>query len=161
LNARRLNTTLWIAAAVLALGALASIAASLLLPLESAELKGVGQVNTAATKPASVAAIPPMSDLEKVWNANLRQNLGEAAPIQATPVAVQPIATPSTDAGLPVSLVGTIGNSLAMLKSNSNAVDVCAVGETSNGVTVVAVRPAEVDVKYNGKLVTLAKPKEE
>ena len=161
MNARQVNTTLWIGAAVLAVGTVASIAGSMLLPLDSSEIKGAGQIRIAATKPASIAAVPPMSDLEKVWNVSLRQNLGEAAPIQAAPVAVQPTVTPTANAGLPVSLVGTIGNSLAMLKSNSNAVDVCAVGESTNGVTVVAVRPAEVDVKYNGKLVTLAKPKEE
>ncbi len=159
MNARQVNSTLWIAAGALALGAVAAIAGSAFLPLESAELKGAGQIRPTTTKPTAVANIPSMSELEKVWNQNLRQNLGEAAPVQPVPVAVQQ--TPTNDASIPVSLVGTIGTSLAMLKTNANAIDVCGVGESSNGVTVVAVRPAEVDVRYNGKLVTLAKPKDE
>ena len=42
----------------------------------------------------------------------------------------------------------------------ANAVEVRGVGESLNGVTVLAVRPAEVDVRFNGQVVKLAKPRE-
>jgi hypothetical protein len=164
MNARQINMMLWVVAATLAVGAVAGLLFAVAAPLETAEVPGVGKhVETATTKPAPNADLPSLADLEHVWGVSLHQNLGDAAPPPAAVAAQQPTAPTASgaDAGVPVSLVGTIGDSIAMLKTPSNAVEVCAVGETSaNGVTVVAVRPAEVDVRFNGRTVTLAKPKD-
>ncbi len=158
MNARQVNTMLWAGAGVLTLGAVVSILAAVFSPLESEDHADSGR-GAAASRPANAAALPSVAELERVWGVSLRQNLGDALPVQPTPVAVVPT-TAAAGAGLPVSLVGTIGTSLAMLKTTANAVEVCGVGDSVNGVTVVAVRPAEVDVRFNGRVMTLAKPKE-
>jgi len=163
MNARQINLMLWIVATALAVGAVAGLLFAVAAPLETAEVPGVGKrVETPATKPTANSDLPSLAELEHVWGVNLRQNLGEAAPPPAAVATQQQATMPAAaDASVPVSLVGTIGDSIAMLKTPNNAVEVCAVGETSaNGVTVVAVRPAEVDVRFNGRVVTLAKPKE-
>jgi hypothetical protein len=91
----------------------------------------------------------------------LRQPLGAAAPMtQAETAVTAPTPAASDGSPPPVSLVGTIGASLAMLKTASNAVEVCAVGESVNGVTVLAVRPAEIDIRYMGRTLKLSKPPE-
>ena len=63
--------------------------------------------------------------------------------------------------GSDLTLVGTIGTTLALLKTPTNTVEVRGVGESLNGVTVLAVRPSEVDVRFNGQILKLAKPAEQ
>ena len=105
-------------------------------------------------------SLPPLAAFEEIWNRPLRQPLGTAMPIaQQSPDPV-PVAPPTAAGTVPVSLVGTIGSSLAMFKTPANAVEICGVGESFNGVMLLAVRPAEVDVRFNGRVVKLTKPAE-
>jgi hypothetical protein len=153
---------LWTAAAALGAAAVGSVALGLLMPLERVEGEGARRPQGAATKPAGASDLPPLASFEKVWNTPLRAPLGAAVPQAAMttqPVVVTP--PPGADgAPPPVSLVGTIGTSLAMLKTPANTVEVAGIGETVNGVTVLAVRPAEVDVMYMNRTVKLVKPPE-
>ena len=59
----------------------------------------------------------------------------------------------------PLTLVGTVGSSLAMLQSADGNVELKAVGESLGGMKVLAIRPSQVDVQYNGKKLTLDKVK--
>lgn len=158
MNAKQINLVLWSAAGVASTAAIASLALGVLLPLQKVEST---QFHAAvpASRPTAIAGVPPASAFEKIWGMSLRQPLGDAPPsVPTPPVANVVVPVPAPASGLPVSLVGTIGTSIAMLKSANNAVEVCAVGESLNGVTVVAVRQAEVDVRFNGQIVKLSKP---
>jgi hypothetical protein len=161
MNARQINSMLWATAATLVAGGIAAVALMLWLPLERQESADAAR-RTPATKPTTApGSLPPLAAFEKLWSMPLRQPLGAAAPMTQAETAVTP-PTPTVSDGSPppVSLVGTIGTSLAMLKTASNAVEVCAVGESVNGVTVLAVRPAEIDIRYMGRTLKLSKPPE-
>jgi hypothetical protein len=150
---RRLNAILWLCAIVLAIGAVAAPIAAWRLPLEAADARST---MPRAPKRAAGAnpALPPIEAFEPVWKAPLRRPLVEAPPVQdAGPIA-------SDAAGLPVSLVGTVGDSLAMLRGADGAVDVRAAGEKLGEVEVVAVKPGQADVRFNGQVVRLEMPKE-
>jgi hypothetical protein len=164
MNAKQVNMTLWSGAAALALAAVGSLALGLMWPLErvpgSASASG-----RLATQPATSNPLPPLASFEKIWNTPLRQVLGDPPLVSpVAPSAVANVTPPGVisveSSNMPVSLVGTIGTSLAIFKTVGNVIEVCAVGETSAGVTVVAVRPAEVDVRFNGQVVKLSKPVE-
>jgi hypothetical protein len=161
MNARQINTMLWATAAALLAGGASAVALMLWLPLERQGASDAGHARSSTKPTTAPASLPPLAAFEKLWSTPLRQPLGAAAPMTQT--TQEPIvATPTTADGAPppVSLVGTIGTSLAMLKTPSNAVEVCGVGESVNGVTVLAVRPAEVDVRYMGRTLKLSKPPE-
>ena len=164
MNAKQINFALWSSAIAIAVAAIGGLLCALIWPLDH-------QFNLETTdgkiklKSTTGPAIPELVAFEKIWKTPLRQPLGEAIPVgPVVPVAVAPAiaANPAIamNANVPVSLVGTIGTSLAMLKTMSNAVEVCAVGESLSGVTVVAVRTAEVDVRFNGQVIKLSKPAE-
>jgi hypothetical protein len=74
-------------------------------------------------------------------------------------IAAQATAGGST-APPPITLVGTIGESLAMLRGTDGNVSVLKIGDQLDGVQLLAVRPAQVDVRYNNRTLTLDKPKE-
>lgn len=74
-----------------------------------------------------------------------------------TTAAVKPQATQPAPSALRLTLVGTIGQSLAMLRTADGSVEVCGVGETVGGAEVVSVRPRRVEVRINGQLVALTK----
>ena len=164
MNARQVNSLLWMGVAALAVGGAAALLACVLMPLDRREVTDARTADaTAGSKAVGDTGLPPLASFERIWAMRLRDALGApAGPQQQSAPPQQAVATtgPSSDAPPPVALVGTIGNSLAMLKTPGNTVEVCAIGETLNGVTVVAVRPAEVDVRYMGRLVKLSKPEE-
>jgi hypothetical protein len=160
MNAKQVNFMLWSGAVAVTIAAAGSLLYGFAVPLERREIVEAPKPNP-TTKAAVGNALPPPSAFEKIWAMSLRQPLGDAPP----PGPVQPQAAtmvsppvPVVTSGVPVSLVGTIGTSLAMLKTMNNSVEVCAVGESFGGVTVVAVRPAEVDVRFNGQVIKLSKP---
>ncbi len=164
MNAKQINLALWSGAAAIAVAAIGGLLCALVWPLEhQLSLDATG--GSSKIKSTTGPAIPELAAFEKIWKTPLRQPLGEAIPVApVVPVAVAPATAVNPvmamTANVPVSLVGTIGTSLAMLKTMSNAVEVCAVGESLSGVTVVAVRTAEVDVRFNGQLIKLSKPAE-
>lgn len=132
---------LWTGAAMLLLGGVSALAWALLAPLETVSAAGVGPATRPATRPA---------ELEVVYAADFRPALLAGA--QVAEVAQGPLP--------PLALVGTVGDSLALLRTSANVVEVKAIGEKLLGAEVLAVRSGEVDLRYNGKVVTLKKPPE-
>jgi hypothetical protein len=163
MNTRRINLALWVAAAGLAAAGVAVFAAGLLLPVDVdglAAADGRGNVDDAAGRLVTGRrALPPLAEFEPAWAARLRAPLAPATAPAGGPAAgpagdAPPV--PPAAASPPVTLVGTIGDALALLRAPDGSVQVCAAGETlTGGATVLAVRPAQVDVRYNGQLVTL------
>ena len=62
--------------------------------------------------------------------------------------------------GFQLTLAGTIGNSLALLRRADGSIEVKAVGESIDGVEVLAIRSGQIELRVNGEKVTLKKPKE-
>jgi hypothetical protein len=155
-SVRRINFALWTSAALMAAGVAAVLPLALLLPVEVIPEAAAPGVNRSAATRSATDRLPQLAAFEPVWKLDLRKSLsGEVA---ATPQAVP--AAASVDGGLPITLVGTIGDSLALVKTRGGEVEVMAVGETAAGVKIVSVRPSQIDVEFAGQVVTLTKPKE-
>lgn len=145
-------------AALLVLLAVGVVAGALLLPAspgggESA-LLARGKPDTRPT----TAVLPSLPEFERVWNRRLRPSFETAVamPEAAGPVTgVQATVAPAVS-GTSVAVVGTIGDSIALIRDAAGNVEARQVGETIAGVgTVVAVRPSEVDLQQNGQRITL------
>src|SRR5688572_1117472 len=155
-NVRRINLMLWTAAIVMAAGAAAVLALAVMAPVEVVPQAGVARPDRPATT-STTDRLPQLAAFEPVWKLDLRKSLN--AETAVTPQAVTAAAT--IDSGLPITLVGTISDSLALVKTRSGEVEVRAAGETAaGGVKIVSVRPSQVEVEIGGKVVTLTTPKE-
>jgi hypothetical protein len=154
MNTRQLNIAIWATAAVLACGAVAVLAIGLFAPLQSPGADSAsGAGAPAASQPAS-AAMPSMGSLDAVLNRRLRVALTDAPAAAAAAIAP---ATPAAAASPALVLVGTIGQSLAMIRTADGTVAVKGVGEQVDGADVLAIRPTQIDVRIGGKTVTLEK----
>jgi hypothetical protein len=160
MNVRKVNLGLWTLTAALAAGALVCAALGIFTSVEvDSELGGLGRP-VAATSQASIASQFSLADFESIWRLNLRKSLTDApasAPIadaSTTPVAA------AAGSGGPFVLIGTIGDSLAMIRTAAGAVELKGLGEIVNGAKIVAIRPAQVDVESDGQRTTVAKLRE-
>ncbi|HZK82385.1 MAG TPA: hypothetical protein VFC46_14990, partial [Humisphaera sp.] len=77
-----------------------------------------------------------------------------------SPEAIAAQATAAAGLMPPVTLVGTVGTSLAMLRGPDGVISVLSVGDQLAGAQVLAIRPAQIDVRFNSRTLTLDKPKE-
>ena len=66
---------------------------------------------------------------------------------------------PSATTAAGLTLVGTIGDKIALVQTNDN-VEARAVGERFDGAELLAVRAGEADVRTSSGVVTLRKPAE-
>src|SRR5262245_23909108 len=104
-------------AATLVAGAAVVLLLGLSLPLDLAD-PGASRRVTDVTEPD--AATPSIASLEPVWDLTLRAQLTpESASRQPARLAADVAPAPQ---GIPVSLVGTVGNSLAILRLESGQV---------------------------------------
>jgi hypothetical protein len=155
MTVRRVNAILWLCAIALAIGAAAAPIAAWLMPIQTADARAAAP--RARQRSSNVnPALPPIEAFEPVWKAPLRRPLVDAPAASQEQVT----AVSSDAAGLPVTLVGTVGDSLAMLRAADGSVDVRAAGETLGEVEVVSVKPGQADVRFNGQIVRLQTPKE-
>ena len=157
MTARRINQILWTATACMGIAALACLLAGLLLPIDVENALKSGRANDISkNKPTTMSAIT-LAQYEPVWNASLRRPLADQPSAPTTEPVVAAATVPENNS--PLTLVGTIGSSLAMLQSADGNVELKAVGESLGGMKVLAIRPSQVDVQYNGKKLTLDKVK--
>jgi hypothetical protein len=70
------------------------------------------------------------------------------------------VAAPVAQDIAPLTLVGTVGNSLALLRRPDGSIELKAVGESIDGAQVLAVRVGEVELGRSGQKSILKKPKE-
>ena len=160
MNVRKLNLSLWTLAAVLAAGALLSAALALLLPVEVAyDEQAAAHQTRPATSQASPDAQLPLQSFAPVWALNLRRPLSDSPPATNTNTQVENPGTTS-GSGAPFILVGTIGDSLAMVSTASGVVELKGVGEQAHGAKIIAIRPAQVDIEMGGARMTVTKPRE-
>jgi hypothetical protein len=157
LNIRRTNLLLWTLTATLAAGAILSIALALFLPVDASPDTDAAARRNPATSQSSPDAQLPLAAFEPVWSLSLRHPLTEGTAVaNVTPENT----TPTNPGGAPFTLVGTIGDTLAMIQTPSGAVEVCSVGDQAYGAKILAVRPSQVEIEFAGGRMTLTKPKE-
>lgn len=148
MTSRQINMFLWSGAVLLCALAMAAVAWTILNPIRSETIIQTHAIPT--TNPTAMVNLPNLSDVQPFLDKPLRHNLTGVA---STTVA----STQQNSADPPLILVGTIGNSLAMLKTRDGKIELKAVGETIAGLTIVTISPAKVEARYNGRVIQLAK----
>ena len=140
----------------------AAILWSVLMPLEAIDFSSkVTNQPVPTTRAAQNQSLSP-AEFERIWATSYRLPLGDALP-DTSPKVTVPIVKPQDviviNTGTPpISLIGTIGSSIALLKLANNTVEAIEVGETINGITLLAIKPYEVEIRLNGQTQTLTKP---
>jgi hypothetical protein len=155
-NVRRVNFALLAAAALMTAAGVAALALAVLTPVRLEQPPVSSGANPPATSPRADSAVLAMASFEPVWALELRKPLdGAAAPATAP-------STPSPHAGnpTPITLVGTIGDTLVLLQTQGGVIEVKGVGESVAGAKIVSVRPSEVDLESAGRITTLKKPRD-
>jgi len=151
MNSRQINSVLWTAAAMLAIGAVTCATLTVMWPLSGGLQSNGDAIASASTQPSS---LPPLESLQAAANVPLRRAAAAATTQAVTASNSVPADTP------PFTLAGTIGTSLALLRTPAGHIELKAVGDDAMGAKVLAIRPSQVDVRFNGQSVTLQKPKE-
>jgi hypothetical protein len=152
MSSRRINAMLWLGAGVLIALAVLMVGWGVMRPVNTAPAIEIAAV-VPTTNPATAPGLPRLEEMQAVLERPLRRDLGGGGATTA-PVSASANATVNT---LPVTLVGTIGNSLAMLRMADGKIELKGVGESVAGMTVISIGPSKVEVKYNGKVVALDK----
>ena len=148
MTSRRINLFLWTGSAVLCALAAGAVAWTFLNPIEPQPLaQSTRPIPT--TNPTAMVNLPSLSDIQPFLDKPLRHNF-----TGATSTAV---ATAQNSTEPPLTLVGTIGNSLAMLKTRDGKIELKAVGESISGLTILTITPAKVEARYNGRTISLDK----
>jgi len=160
MNTRSVNFTLHVVATGMVVGALGVLATTMFWKTPPGDDSGVEVVHRRPSDRSAVAATAPaQQQLQQVWNRRLRQPLAPTSPQDVDVVAAPGVGSPNTEgpaAAGAVALVGTIGDSIALIRDAAGAVEARSVGEMVNGVgTVIAVRPSEVDLNRDGHVITL------
>ena len=155
MNVRRVNFAMWTAAALMTAAALAVIALAVFIPAR-VDVRPIARTNVPAASRATDDAVLALASYEPVWTLELRKPLnGEAAPA----VATAPVTPAQANNPAAMTLVGTIGDTLALIQTQAGVIEVKAVGESIGGAKILAVRPSEVDLEAAGQTTTLKKPK--
>jgi hypothetical protein len=158
MNVRKINLALWSLTGVLAAGGIVALGMGVLAPVEVEEpvvARGGGHV---ATSQASPDARLGVDAFERIAAMQLRKPLNGAAGAATTTNSQMTEQNPAAGGGgAPFALVGTIGQSLAMIQTAGGAIEIKGVGELANGARIVAIRPWQVDVEVGGVKQTIAK----
>jgi hypothetical protein len=155
-NVRKVNLGLWTLTAALAAGAVICAGLGVFTPIEvESDSRAMGR-RAAATSQGSADSQLSLAEFEPIWRLNLRRSFTDAP---VTVPVIDASAIPGGPGG-PFVLIGTIGDSLAMIRTSSGVVEIKGLGELANGAKIVAIRPSQVDVEVAGQRLTIAKPRE-
>jgi hypothetical protein len=149
MTSRQINMFLWSASAMLCALAVTAAAWTFMNPVQP-EAIAQSALPVPTTNPTAMVNLPSIAEAQPFVDKPLRHNLAGVAST-ASPTT-QPT---SADPGL--ILVGTIGNSLAMLKTRDGKIELKGVGESISGLTIVTISATKVEARYNGKLISLDK----
>jgi hypothetical protein len=149
MTSRQINMFLWTASGMLCALAIGAAAWVVLHPVETVLVtQSTHPIPT--TYPTAMVNLPSLDEVQPFLDKPLRHNFSGAIP-----TTVATAQQNSSDPGL--ILVGTIGNSLAMLKTRDGRIELKAVGESISGLTIVTISATKVEARYNGKLISLDK----
>src|SRR4051794_22218171 len=150
MSSRQINMFLWSGAVLLCALAAVAVARTIFNPLRPQPSLQTGVIPT--TNPTAMVNLPNLSDAQPFLDKPLRHNLTGVASNATAAATTQP-----SSAEPPFILVGTIGNSLAMLKTRDGKIELKGVGESVAGLTIVTISPAKVEARYNGRVIQLQK----
>lgn len=158
MTARQINAMLWTAAGACCIAAVGAVVVGTMGPVGGVDqgLNGGGSIAQSAGRTPKPATAPFAPAAEAVFARTLR------APMTDAPTAGAPAggeAEPGAGNALSLALVGTIGDSLAMIRLADGSVVARAVGEDVAGANVLAIGPAGVEVSIHGRRVLLEKPR--
>lgn len=145
---RKLNQLLWSIATLSVAGGLLIGGTLVVLPLNLPEASNPSHGVAAATRPSTSDANLHISLASKSFRPTT--STAAASPTPAPPTA------PANDLTA-IQLVGTIGDSIAMLRGPDGTTALVEVGDDVNGAAVLAIRPFQIDLKLNGRTTTLVK----
>lgn len=162
MNARQVNLLLHSASAAVIAAGVGAVVAGVLAPLQRQQPPQLANGNTGASPGATQpAGGGDLREFAAAWSHPLRRPLTDPLP-QATPAAVAAESAtppPGAVAAVPaLTLAGTIGDSLAMLRAPDGGITVVGVGDTLAGMQVEAIRDGHVDLRASGRLLSLDKP---
>src|SRR5688500_12017105 len=104
--------------------------------------------------------MPDLPVFKPIFAAVVRPMPADAPPDPAG-VADVPAPAPAPSTAVPaLTLVGTIGQSLAMLRNARGEVELKAVGDTAGDATVTSIQTSRVEMRQNGQSIVLEKPNE-
>lgn len=149
MTSRQINLSLWAASAILCACAIAAVAWTIFNPLQGEPLP-VSARATPTTQPTAMVNLPSPSDMDPILDKPLRHSLASSS---AAAIAT----TQQNSNDPPLVLVGTIGNSLAMLKTRDGRIELKSVGESISGLTILAIAPSKIEGRYNGRVIQLEK----
>jgi hypothetical protein len=161
MNVRKINLALWTATAALAAAALIGAGVGILAPVDvSVDQPVAARTTGPATSQASPDAQLSLESFAPVWALALRKPLSDSPGATSNNAETENPATVVDPSGAPFALVGTIGDSLAMIRTGAGVVEIKAVGEQANGAKILAIRPMQVDVEFGGARLTVIKRRE-
>lgn len=159
MNVRKVNLSLWTLTAVVCAGGLATAGLAIFAPVEVTYDAPSGPRKAAAASQASPDAQMPLDGFAAAWTLNLRKPLTDSGGATAENNQTENPATVVDVSGAPFVLLGTIGDSVAMVQTAAG-VEIKSVGELANGAKIVAIRPWQVDIEVGGQRRTIVKPRE-
>lgn len=134
----------------------AVIAAGLLTPRATA----VAERSVERARPSPTtgpAAAPSPDEFGVVLDRALRPPLGDVA---SSPTSAASDPAPAADVVTltkRLTLVGTVGESVALIRGPDGTVALVEVGDDVEGADVIAIRQQQVDLRQGGRLVRLQK----
>src|SRR5215216_2824256 len=131
MTSRQINMFLWSGTLVLCALAIGAVAWVILNPLKT-EQPTQSTHSMPTTNPTSMVNLPSLSEIQPFLDKPLRHNFTGSS---ATTIAT----TQQNSADPPLTLVGTIGNSLAMLRTADGRIELKAVGESIAGLTILTI----------------------
>jgi hypothetical protein len=156
MNVRRVNLSLWTLTGALAAAGLLALGMGVLAPVEVEEPVVARGGRSAATSRASPDGALGAEAFDRIATLKLRKPLDGSGATAANAQMTEQ--NPAAAAGgAPFTLVGTIGQSLAMIQTSNGAIEVKGIGEQANGARIVAIRPWQVEVEVGGVRQTIEK----
>ncbi len=155
MSPRRLDRSLRVVAAGFGALAVLVLVGGLLIPLETVSLTQRA-THLSTTRPSGVGSNAPTP--ESFGNALTR-------PLRPSLVDAPPVAdTARTSPGPAVSaeqmkLVGTVGESVAMIQGPKGQIVLVEVGDDLEGMLVTAIRERMVELQQGNRVIRLEKPK--
>ena len=119
------------------------LAGAFLIPLENGEAVSAGPSAAKNSVDSSASDLPPLEDFAPVFAVHLRGQTGAPA-------------APAVASSGSLTLVGTVGDKVALVRSDGET-EARLVGEKFAGGEVVAVRAGEADIRTSDGIVTLRK----
>jgi hypothetical protein len=156
MTSRQTNHLLLGAATVMGVGALAIVAAGVLLPVDGTTNE-VGS-RAGVTIETSTAPTSQPAGLDRLFARSFRTALDDAPTAAAKAAAAAAATSVTAAAPLQINVVGAIGTSVAILRLADGSVVARSVGDQIDGAETIRIEPASILFRRNGQDFSVVKP---